>query len=386
MSESKMPVSGRFVNRPYEGDLLERRLRLNLQLFAEGGDGGAGAAAPADAGQAAAPTETGEQIPAAGGKRARRKPDPFANVAFGIDESQQEGRIAASPSAPRNDGNPSSALRAPSPQGEGNPSSGAGAQGKGGDSSASPQNDKSEGRASFDELIKGEYKADFDARVQEIIGKRFKTAKAAEETLAKLEPMLDRLADRYGVQRGQDGSFDLDALIQAEGKDDAWLEEQAAEQGMSVDTFKMVYELQQEKARRDRQEAEDLEERQRRAAFENLVRQHEEAKKIYPGFDLRQELQNPAFVRLTGVGIDARTAYEIIHKDEIMGAGMQYAAQTAAAKVAASIASGQRRPTENGLGSANTGQTVRILDPKTLTKEQREEIKRRVRRGEKIVW
>jgi hypothetical protein len=340
---------------------------LNLQLFADGGDGGAGAAAPSDGGQTAAPTETGVPGPDAGGKRARgRKADPFANVVFGIDEGQQ---IATSPSAPRNDrGASSGGAAATFPGGEGNGEEGAAG-----------------GRASFDELIKGEYKADFDARVQDILGKRFKTAKAAEERLAKLEPTLALIADRYGVKPGQDGSLDMDAVIKAVNDDDEWFERQAAERGMSVDTFKQVHQLEQEAEQRRRQDAVALEEQQRRAAFEQLVRQSEEARKIYPGFDLRQEMQNPAFVRLTGVGIDAKTAYEVIHKDQILGAGMQYAAQTAAKKVADSVASGARRPVENGLGGRGTA-PVRITDPKQMTPEQRRELRRRVANGERVVF
>ena len=177
----------------------------------------------------------------------------------------------------------------------------------------------------------------------------------------------------------------LEMMEKAFDADDAWMEDQAAEKGMSLDTFKLVQKLEADAKRRERQDAMELEERQRRAGFERLVQQAEEAKTVYPGFDLATEINNPAFVRLTSNGVDARTAFEVIHKDEILGSSMQYAAQTAAQKVAASVQAGQRRPQENGLGG-NSPAVTRITDPRTMTKAQREELKRRVARGDKVVF
>ena len=310
---------------------------FNLQLFADAAAGASAAPAPAaEAGEATAP--------AAGERSSRRKADPFENVEFGIDP---------------NAGGPATA------QGTGNPSA-------------------TEGAKSFDELIKGEYKNDFDAKVQDILGKRFKSAKASEEKLAKLAPMLEQLAGRYGVAVGNDGSVDVDALGKALDADDTWMEQQAAERGMSLETYKTINKLETEAKRRERQDAAALEEQQRRAAFDKLVAQAEQARSIYPGFNLEQEINNPAFMRLTSVGVDAKTAYEVIHKDEILAGGMQYAAQTAAQRVADAVQAGQRRPTENGLGGSAPAKT-RITDPTKLTKAQRAEIRRRVARGDESI-
>ena len=51
----------------------------------------------------------------------------------------------------------------------------------------------------FDELIKGKYKADYDARVQKTIQARMRGAKANEERLAKTEPLLQMLGQKYSV-------------------------------------------------------------------------------------------------------------------------------------------------------------------------------------------
>ena len=57
--------------------------------------------------------------------------------------------------------------------------------------------------------------------------------------------------------------------------------------------------------------------------------QGEKLKATFPGFDLRAELQNPTFQRLTSpeVGIDVETAYWTIHRNELQTAAMQVAAQ-----------------------------------------------------------
>lgn len=311
----------------------------NLQLFADAAAGASAAPAPA--------AESGEATaPAAGERGSKRKADPFENVEFGIDPATGRGDPAAT---------------------------------GGGQNAAA-----TEGAKSFDELIKGEYKKDFDAKVQDILGKRFKSAKASEEKLAKLAPMLEQLAGRYGVAVGNDGSVDVDALGKALDADDTWMEQQAAERGMSLETYKTINKLETEAKRRERQDAAALEEQQRRAAFDKLVAQAEQARSIYPGFNLEQEINNPAFMRLTSVGVDAKTAYEVIHKDEILAGGMQYAAQTAAQRVADAVQAGQRRPSENGLGGSAPAKT-RITDPTKLTKAQRAEIRRRVARGDESI-
>ena len=68
-------------------------------------------------------------------------------------------------------------------------------------------------RQSFDELIKGEYKQDFDARVQNILRERFRKN---DEASARMQPLLDALGRRYNVD-----STDLDALTKAIDGDDS---------------------------------------------------------------------------------------------------------------------------------------------------------------------
>jgi hypothetical protein len=103
---------------------------------------------------------------------------------------------------------------------------------------------------------------------------------------------------------------------------------------------------------------------------------------VYPGFDINVELQNPKFAELIFNNVDVRTAYEVIHKDEIIPAAMQFTAQQVQQKLANSIAAGQGRPVENGIG--NRASAVVKSDVTQLSKADRQEIIRRVQRGEKI--
>lgn len=40
-------------------------------------------------------------------------------------------------------------------------------------------------------------------------------------------------------------------------------------------------------------------------------------KRIYPGFDLDQEVRNPEFLAMLRAGLSVRRAYEVLHLDEI---------------------------------------------------------------------
>jgi hypothetical protein len=103
---------------------------------------------------------------------------------------------------------------------------------------------------------------------------------------------------------------------------------------------------------------------------------------VYPSFDLRAEMQNPQFVDLLRNNVPVRTAYEVIHKDDIIAGAMQFAAKTAEQKVTNKVIANGARPAENG--NSSQGATVVKSDVSQLSKADRQEIIRRVQRGEKI--
>jgi hypothetical protein len=112
------------------------------------------------------------------------------------------------------------------------------------------------------------------------------------------------------------------------------------------------------------------------------MEQAEKAKTIYPSFDLRAEMNNPKFLDLLRANIDVRTAYEVIHKDDIIPAAMQFTAKTVEQKLTNKIIANGARPTENGISSQSSA--VVKSDVSQLSKADRAEIIRRVQRGEKI--
>jgi hypothetical protein len=122
--------------------------------------------------------------------------------------------------------------------------------------------------------------------------------------------------------------------------------------------------------------------------FVKLQQQGEELRKTFPNFDLRTELQNPAFARMTSpnVGISVEDAYYAVHRNEIQAASMQITAQKTAEKISNAIASGSRRPDESGASSQ--APSVSTFDYAKASREQREAFKKdlrnRMARGEKV--
>ena len=110
--------------------------------------------------------------------------------------------------------------------------------------------------------------------------------------------------------------------------------------------------------------------------------QAREIQETYPAFDLRQEMGDGRFVQLLRSHVDMRTAYEILHKDEIIPAAMAYAAKTVERKLADSLRSSGSRPSENGAavtGPMRLGSRVEQMSRKEIA-----DLCRRVERGEKI--
>lgn len=321
------------------------KLYLDLQLFADGGAGAAGGDGGAAAG---AGTTTGVQAPDAGEQRQKKRVNPLANTRYGIQPQQEQaqGEVAVTTEAAANTA------------------------------------DQDNGKKSFEDLIKGEYKAEFDARVQEIIRNRFKQNGEMEEKLNSMNPLLEMLGKKHNVD-----PTDIEQLTRIIGDDDSLYEEEAMQRGMSVETLKAVKQMERENEQLKQREQQSIAEQRMHEHFDGLARQAEAVKQLYPSFDLMTEMQNPQFARLTapGVNVDVRTAYEVVHNAEIQSAGMQVAAQKSAERVANAVRANGTRPMENGMNSQQTVSPVKA-DPRTLTKADLAEINRRVARGEKIAF
>lgn len=316
-------------------DNKEGRLLLNLSLF----DGGEGGGAPAG--------DAGQGLPdAGGGKRA----NPLANVVYG--KGHEESKSDAGQAQPDTQD----------------------AAGKSTSESPPKAVDK---RAAFEELIRGEYKDQFDARMQKIINQRFRETKSLQAQAEETKPILDMLAQKYGVPGG-----DLKKLTAAIEEDDAYYEKEALDRGVSVEQLKQMRRIERENAelRRSVQESQRREEANR--VYSGWVKEAEALKEIYPGFSLEAEVQDQRFIDLIKNNIDLRTAYEVVHRDEILSGAMQYTAQQVSQKMAEGIKAKGSRPAENGV-SAQSAAVVKS-DVNALTRKDRDEIERRVMRGERI--
>lgn len=240
----------------------------------------------------------------------------------------------------------------------------------------------------WDTLIKGKYKDQFGKAVSDAVNKRFKNQKNLQGQIDAIDPLVRAIAQQYGVNADNNGNIPIDVLMDKFMNDNSLYEKEAFERGMSVEDLKQLKALERENAQLKR--ATQYTEEQRE--WDILMQQGEELKQMYPSFDMDNEMLNPefgkslAFFKNSNMYPDpVRRAYELVHRDEIMGGAMQYAVQQTQQKISNSIQSGMARPQENGT-SQNAAGAPTALDPSKLSKEQIEDIKRRAARGERITF
>ncbi len=225
------------------------------------------------------------------------------------------------------------------------------------------------------------FKDQIGQRIKAAVDERFKNQKSASETLEKLQPALKALAKQRGIEDG-----DLEALANSIMSDDSLFEEEADKAGMSVEAYRTQQQLMAENARYREREAQEQEDMFFRQHFAKLAQQAEDLKKIYPGFDLQKELQNEVFRRLTmpNSGVSVKDAYYAVHHDELEPQAMAYGIQRAQQQISQTIQANQARPVEGALRNQQPANIA--IDPRTMTKEQRENLKERARRGETIIF
>jgi hypothetical protein len=299
---------------------------LNLQMFAEGASGGDGGTGTTGA--------TGESATAAVSQNKGAKSNPLADVQYGIQPTEEI-------------------------------------------SPAAEVVETEDRNAKFEALIKGEYKDLYDQRVQDTVQKRLKGSKETVEKYNALAPTLEALARKYGVD-----ASDIEALNKAIEDDDSYYEQEALEKGITVEQLKEIRKMEKENAELKKQLEEQNREENAKKIYAKWMEEADSTKQIYPSFDLRNEMQNPKFVDLLRSNIDVRTAYEVIHKDDIIAGAMHFTAKKVEQNLTNKIIANGSRPTENG--NSSQGASLSKSDVSTLTKADRAEVMRRVARGEKI--
>lgn len=200
----------------------------------------------------------------------------------------------------------------------------------------------------FEALISGRYRDLYRARVSAIVKDRLKASKETEKKYEALAPAITALAGKYGV-----GADDTEGLLRAIGKETAGKEAPLSDAEAGAD-----------------------------AVYSEWIGQAQRAKERFPSLDLEGELKNPEFASLLLGGVDVERAYVAAHADEILPAAMRFAVREAGRKMAGRLADNDARAPENGAAARSAA--LPVSDVRALTRAQRQEIIRRVGKGEVI--
>jgi len=229
----------------------------------------------------------------------------------------------------------------------------------------------------FDELIHGDYKDAYETRIKATMDKRFKAAKQTEETLNAVNDAVLPLYMKYDIDPG-----DAQALAEAIKNDDKLYEEAAYAEGMDVDQYKQMKDLQVQNRKMAEAQARQQAEAESAQLYQSWLAEADELKEIYPGFDIEAESENPMFVNLISNDVPLRKAYEAIHMDEIMKNTATEVGDAVRKKTADTIRANGQRPAEGGI-TEQPG-IIHKTDPKKFTMDDFKDIEKRVRHGEKI--
>ena len=289
-----------------------KKLLLNLQLFGEGGDGGDGGSAAAT-GDNAIDNSGEEKIPASIPEKAKKY----------YQKAMEKSAATTSK-----------------------------AESKTSDVVQTTNEPKVTEKLSYADLIKSDdYKEEHKAYMDKTIGDRLKKYKGIEETLGKHKELLDIVANKYGVNPG-DENF-LEVLGQKIEADDSYYEKYAMDHEMSPEEARRIVTMERRVARMDAEKEEAEKQEQMRQQVMMLRNNAEKTKAQFPQFDLETEMQNEKFRRLCAVNNgDTTAAYMACHWNEIIPATVQMASKQIQAQTAQSVAANKARPIENGISSA----------------------------------
>ena len=308
---------------------------LNLQLFAEGGAAGAAGTAGASAGGTGA-AESGVANP----NKGRESTTVLYGKQDGMQSDDNSGTNAGS------------------------------------NATASTLEER---KSAFDDLIRGEYKDQFNERVQQIVKSRIGDTKGMQAELEGARQLMYAMAERYGVD-----AKDAGKLLEAFNNDKAFYEAEAAAKGIPVET---LMELEQLKAKNKAfEEAYNTQQMQAKGeeTYSKWMQESQTLQNKYgiTDFDFSVELQNPEFANLLKSGVSVEGAYKAVHFDDMLSGAMAATAKNVSQQVAQNVANRHRRATEGAI-SSQPGVTVKS-DVSKLTKADRAEIARRAQCGETI--
>lgn len=341
--------------------------KMNLQYFAEGGDGGAGAA-EGGAAEAAAPAVQEPALRPAQERLARRSGALKGKAAGGEKLPQPPaGGNPLKEGASGSESDPAEAEKHQEPAKE-------------------PKAEKTpeERRRAFGEMVQGEYSDVFQEMMQRAIDKATENIRQNPQ-VARL---TQALANAYGVD-----TDDMDGLIEAvengRVKDEKYYEDLAQQRGVSVKTARELDKMESDLKRSNTRNAQ-LQAMQQEATRQQRVSQIQaqweaqaaQLKTQYPDFELQEVLANEQVADLMRRGVSLPDAYRAAYFDHIMQQATAQTAQKVEQGVAARIQQRASRPGENGTRPG--GAVTTHVDVASMSRRQLEDLERRARRGEKI--
>lgn len=341
--------------------------KMNLQYFAEGGDGGAGAA-EGGAAEAAAPAVQEPALRPAQERLARRSGALKGKAAGG--EKLPQPPAGGSPlkeGASGSESDPAEAEKHQEPAKE-----------------LKAEKTPEERRRAFGEMVQGEYSDVFQEMMQRAIDKATENIRQNPQ-VARL---TQALANAYGVD-----TEDMDGLIEAvengRVKDEKYYEDLAQQRGVSVKTARELDKMESDLKRSNTRNAQ-LQAMQQEAARQQRVSQIQaqweaqaaQLKTQYPDFELQEVLANEQVADLMRRGVSLPDAYRAAYFDHIMQQATAQTAQKVEQGVAARIQQRAGRPGENGTRPG--GAVTTHVDVASMSRRQLEDLERRARRGEKI--
>lgn len=341
--------------------------KINLQYFAEGGDGGAGAA-EGGAAEAAAPAVQAPALRPAQERLARRSGALKGKAAGGEKLPQPPaGGNPLKEGASGSESDPAEAEKHQEPAKE-------------------PKAEKTpeERRRAFGEMVQGEYSDVFQEMMQRAIDKATENIRQNPQ-VARL---TQALANAYGVD-----TDDMDGLIEAvengRVKDEKYYEDLAQQRGVSVKTARELDKMESDLKRSNTRNAQ-LQAMQQEATRQQRVSQIQaqweaqaaQLKTQYPDFELQEVLANEQVADLMRRGVSLPDAYRAAYFDHIMQQATAQTAQKVEQGVAARIQQRAGRPGENGTRPG--GAVTTHVDVASMSRRQLEDLERRARQGEKI--
>lgn len=300
--------------------MLEK-LKMDLQLFGEGGEGGDGGAAAPAGESVGTGKKTGEDVPAFIPERAKEM------------YRKAQKRMASNAAATSQTQN---------------------AQNETDESDTPAREEKQEQKKEhvpFADLIKSdEYRDEHQKYMEKTISDRLKKYKGMETDLDKAHSALDIVAEKYGIDMTAEGA--MDQLTKAIQGDDSYYEKYALDHDVSPEEARRIVTLERQVRESEAQRAALEQEESNRQRIAVLYQNAEKTRTQFPDFVLENELQDERFRKLVAVNNgDTTAAYVACHWNDLMQNAARNASQQAAAQTAQAVASGRNRPVEASGGA-----------------------------------